>query len=183
MSAKMLAVAAATDELLYPEYWLVSGLEWHGDGPTAEAAVAVAPGIIPRDALSHDALQILGCADLFVRKRGHQVIFFSDLTRMFADAGTSWSKLCVDWEGALRELHAGSFPAVFLTVSERAYHCICSTADGRSLLTQGGTGNTTDNECDLLRHAIARQLAIDWPAYIHTIVDAGRVIQRAERQP
>jgi len=170
-------VAVATDELLHPEYWLVSGLQWHGDGPTAEAAAAVAPGIIARDALSQDALQVLGCADLYVRKLGHRVIFFSELTRMFADAGTSWSRVGVHWERALRELHDGSFPAVFLSVSERAYHCICSTADGRSLLAQRGTGDVTYNERDLLRQAIARQLATDWPAYIQTIVDAGRVIQ------
>ena len=47
---------AAVDELLHPAYWLVSGLEWQGDGELAEAAIAVAPGMIPRDALSHDAL-------------------------------------------------------------------------------------------------------------------------------
>jgi hypothetical protein len=69
MPASKLPVAAATEELLYPEYWLVSGVQWHGDGPTAEAAVAIAPGIIPRGALSRDALQVLGCADLYVRKR------------------------------------------------------------------------------------------------------------------
>ena len=177
MRATTMPVAAATDELLYPEYWLVSGLEWHGDGPTAEAAFAVAPGVIPRDALRRDGSQVLGCADLYVRKHGHRVTLFSDLTRMFADAGTSWSRLGVDWERGLRELHDGSFPAVFLIVSERAYHCICSAADGRSMLTQSGTGDAADNERDLLRQAIARQLAFAWPAYIHGIIDAGRVIQ------
>jgi len=170
------AAAAATDELLYPEYWLVSGLEWHGDGPTAEAAAAIAPGIIPRDALSHDVLQVLGCADLYVRKHGHGVIFFSDLTRMFADAGTSWSLLGVDWERALRELHDGSFPVAFLTISQRAYHCICTPAVGRTVLTQGGTGDASDDERELIRRTITRLLATDWPAYMQAIIDAGRVI-------
>ena len=175
MPATKLPVAAATDELLYPEYWLVSGLRWRGDGPDAEAAAAVAPGLIPREALSHDAWQVLGCADLYVRKHCHRVIFFSDLTRMFADASTSWARLGVDWERALRELHDGSFPAVFLTISERAYHRICSPADGRSLRMQGGTGDATDNERDLLRRAIARQLATDWVVYMRTIIEAAKV--------
>jgi hypothetical protein len=175
MPATKLPVAAATDELLYPEYWLVSGLRWPGDGPNAAAAAAVAPGLIPRDALSHDAWQVLGCADLYVRKHCHRVIFFSDLTRMFADASTSWPRLGVDWERALRELHDGSFPAVFLTISERAYHRICSTVDGRSLLTQNGPGDANDNERELVRGAITCQLAADWPAYMQTIIDLGRV--------
>ena len=34
-------------ELLHPSYWLVSGLEWQGDGGLAEAAMAVAPGDDP----------------------------------------------------------------------------------------------------------------------------------------
>ena len=100
--------ADAAVDLLYPSYWLVSGLEWQGDGELAEAAMAVAPGMIPRDALSHDARQVLGCADLYSRKHGQRVVFFSDLTRMFAEAGTSWSQLGVDWERALRELRPGN---------------------------------------------------------------------------
>ena len=175
MPARILPAAAATDELLYPKYWLVSGLEWHGGGPTAEAAAAVAPGIIPRVSLSHDALQVLGCAELYARKHGQRVIFFSDLSRIFAQAGTSWSRLGVDWERALRELHDGSFPAVFLAVSERAYHCICVPAAGSPVLTQVVTGGAIDDERELVRRAIARQLARDWPAYMRTIIDAGHV--------
>ena len=170
-----LSVATAIDDLLCPEYWLVSGLEWHGAGPTAEAAAAVAPGIIPRDALSRDASQVLGCADLYVRKHGHRVMFFSDLTRMFANAGTSWSRLGIDWECALRELHDGSFPAVFLAVSERAYQCICPPAVGLPVLTRDGTDEAVDDERDLVRQAIARELATRWPAYMRTIIDAGHL--------
>ncbi|MGB6455226.1 MAG: hypothetical protein WBH47_12155 [Streptosporangiaceae bacterium] len=48
------------------------------------AAIAIAPGRIPRDALSHDARQVLGCADLYRRTHGQRVLFFSDLTRMEA---------------------------------------------------------------------------------------------------
>jgi hypothetical protein len=105
------------------------------------------------------------------------VIFFSDLTRMFADVGTSWCQLGVDWERALRELHDGSFPAVFLTISERAYHCICIPAAGSAVLTQAVTREAIDQDRDLVRQAITRQLATNWPAYMQTIIAAGRVIQ------
>jgi hypothetical protein len=44
--------AAGLGELMYPTYWLVSGLDWRGDGLKAEAAVAVAPTVIPREVLS-----------------------------------------------------------------------------------------------------------------------------------
>jgi len=175
------AAAAATDELLYPEYWLVSGLQWHRDGPAAEAAAAVAPGIIPRDALSHDALQVIGCADLYVRKHGHRVIFFSDLTGMFADAGTSWSRLGVDWERCLSELHDGSFPVAFLTISQRAYQCICTPAVGHPVLTQDASGDASDDERELIRRTINRLLATDWPAYTQAMIDAGRITWRVKR--
>ena len=100
----------AVDELLSPSYWLVSGLEWHGDGDIGRGRRGGRAQMIPRDALSHDAYQVLGCADLYARKHGQRVIFFSDLTRMFADAGTSWSQLGVDWESALRELRSRDVP-------------------------------------------------------------------------
>ncbi len=64
------ADAAAPEELLNPAYWLVFGLEWPGagDGGMAEAALAVAPGMIPRELVSRDSYQVLGCADLYARK-------------------------------------------------------------------------------------------------------------------
>jgi len=79
------------DDLLHSSYWLVSGLDWHGDRAMAEAAVAIAPAMITRAA--QDARLILGCADLYARKHSQQVVFFSDLTRMFTDAGTTWPEL------------------------------------------------------------------------------------------
>jgi len=165
---------AATD-LLWPSYWLVSGLEWQGDG-VAEAAMAVAPGMIPRDALSHDARQVLGCADLYSRKHGQRVVFFSDLTGMFAEAGTSWSQLGVDWERALRELSAEEFPVMLLTISEGAYISICASAvRGMAITPDGGTDETADDDRELVRQAVTRQLVADWPVYMQRIVNARRV--------
>ena len=47
MTAELLDVAA-DDELLHPAYWLVLALSWPG-GNAAEALLAVAPGMIPRE--------------------------------------------------------------------------------------------------------------------------------------
>ena len=166
----------AASELLRPLYWLVSGLDWQGDGESAEAAIAVGPEMIPRDALSHDARQILGCADLYSRKHGQRVVFFSDLTRMFAEAGTSWSQLGVDWERALRELRTGEFPVMLLTISQRAYISICASAIRAVAITPGGrTDETADDDRELVRQAITRHLVADWPLYMQRIVDARRV--------
>lgn len=174
VQAEVRRVDAAVD-LLSPSYWLVSGLEWQGDGELAEATMAVAPGLIPRDALSHDARQVLGCADLFSRKYGQRVVFFSDLTRMFAEAGTSWSQLGVDWERALGELRTGGFPVMLLTISERAYFAICNPAIRAVAITpDGGTDEAADEDCELVRQAITCQLVADWPLYMQQIVGAGR---------
>ena len=78
----------------------------------SESAVAIAPNIIPREVVSYHAREVLGCADLYSRKHRQRVVFFSDLTLMFADAGTSWSQLGVDWQSALQELRGGQFPGV-----------------------------------------------------------------------
>ncbi len=69
--------SSAAGELLQPAYWLVHGLPWPGDSDMAEAALAIAPEIVPRETLSRDACQILGCADLYARKHGSRVVFFS----------------------------------------------------------------------------------------------------------
>ena len=66
--------------------------------------------MIPRETLSRDAVQILGCADLYARKHGQRVVFFSDLTRMFTTAGTSWAQLGVDWESALPRTNGRAVP-------------------------------------------------------------------------
>jgi hypothetical protein len=166
--------AVAIDELFHPAYWLVIGLEWQDGEATAETAVAFAPGTIPRDTVSHDVGQVLGCADLYARKRAERVIFCADLTRMFTNAGTSWSQLGVDWENALHELRNGPFPAMFLTISERAHVLICNPTSHPLLITPTGAEDAT-HERELVRQAIAHRLATDWPPYMQSLVNARRV--------
>jgi hypothetical protein len=167
-------VAPLPLELLHPPYWLVSVVEWRGDGDVSESALAIAPGIIPRQMISYDARQVLGCADLYARKHMQRVVFFSDLTRMFNDAGTSWSQLGVDWSSALEELHDGQFPALFMTISERAYVVISGAAAAATSAPAEGALNVED-ERELVRRSIAAQLASDWPPYIHTGAESGRL--------
>ena len=153
----------AADELLHPAYWLVHGLPWNGEGSLAEAALAIAPTMIPREAISPDAVQVLGCADLYARKHGSRVVFFSDLTRMFTAAGTSWAQLGVDWESALRELEDGPFPQLFLTISERAHLVICNPATDHLITRPDGAQEAAETGRELVRQAIASKLDADWP--------------------
>jgi hypothetical protein len=167
--------ARAADELLHPSSWLVHGLPWQGDGGMAEAAAAIAPAMIPRETLSRDAFQILGCADLYARKHGSRVVFFSDLTRMFTAAGTSWAQLGIDWETALQEFQDGPFPALLLTISERAHVFICNPATRLLLAGPDGAEEATHAERQLVRHAIASRLIADWPPYLQQMIDTGRI--------
>ena len=172
MQAELRENPGADDELLHPPYWLVHALDWPG-GERAEAAVACAPSTIPRDALSWSAVQILGCADHYAQKRAARVVLFSDLTRMFAGAGQSWAQLGVDWEAALRELADGRFPAVFLTISERAYSFMSNPALHMLVIGATNVEETAETQRDLLRQAIAHQLAAAWPSYIQSILHCG----------
>lgn len=78
----------AIDRLLYPDHWLVIGLEWPG-GPVAEAALAIAPDMIPRSALSTAAAHVLWHADRYAHDHSMCVVFFADLTLRLTAFGTS----------------------------------------------------------------------------------------------
>ena len=165
---------SAANELLHPAYWLVHGLPWPGDSDMGEAALASAPAMIPRATLSRDAVQILGCADLYARKQGARVVFFSE-TRMFTAAGTSWAQLGVDWESALQELQDGPFPQLFLTISERAHLFICDPATDYLVAGPEGAQEAAETGRELVRQAIASKLDTDWPPYMQQIMNAGHI--------
>jgi hypothetical protein len=163
------------DSLLAPAYWLVVAMDWpDADGP-AEAAWAIAPGIIPRDAISPHAFQVLGCADLCAASNATRVVLFSDLTRLFTTAGTSWADLGVDWRGALGELRDGPYPAVLLALNDHAHTLVCDPVADRY---QPGRTSDLDwawHERELLRRAIADQLIAGWPEYITSILELGKL--------
>src|SRR5258708_1090302 len=108
------------DWLLHPPYWFIHALPWPG-GQLAEGAVAYARIMSPRKGLEDDAQQILGWDELIARRRHEHVVFFSDISRLLARGGTSWGHLGVDWEHGLQELADGHFPALSLTITQRAY--------------------------------------------------------------
>lgn len=165
-----------TDQLMNPAYWLVSGLEWPEDHDAwAEAAVAVAPGIIMRDRLSRDSRQILARADTYAAGHGIAVVFFSDLTRALTAAGASWPSLGVDWEAALAEMRGGPHPLMFLTISGRAHLHVCNSAARLAIHGPGGAEEASAEERNLVRQAIAGRLAADWPPYIRGLLAAGRL--------
>jgi len=161
-------VLSGAERLLAPAYWLVAGREWPSGTGLREAAWAAAPDLVPRDALSNDAYQVLGCAHLYAGKHSARIVFFSDLTRMLGNAGTSWASLGVDWQAALGELQDGPYPAIFLTVTERAHLLICDP-------TSWSTGCAQESarpERELVRQAVADKLTADWPAYMGGVIES-----------
>jgi hypothetical protein len=98
---------------------------------------------------------------------------------MSAESSLSCAKLAigigVDWKGGLSELHDETYPAMFLTISERAYVHICNTMSGRPTTPHCGARDAADSEHEMVRHAISRQLVSDWPAHMRTIIATGRV--------
>jgi len=166
MEAELLPTETTDDELLHPAYWLVLALPWPGDD-VAEGVLAIAPGMIPReprDVLGDDAFQILAMADRYAKGSRKSVIFFSELTRALARAGTTWAKHGIDWEGGLAELEHGGFPGLYLTSSERAYMVICNSA---ARPTQ-----TFERDRDLVRASIAGKLGEDWPPFMRGVIHA-----------
>lgn len=169
-----------TGELTRPPYWLVSALPWPG-GDLAEGAIAVAPPVIPREGLPGHAWQILASADVYAKARRSRVIFFSDLTRALTRDGTSWAALGIDWEHGLRDIEDGRLPALILTVTERACAFICNPAVSVRLYSAtGDTAETGDYERDLVRDAITRQLAADWPPFMRRVIGAAQPRQPAD---
>jgi hypothetical protein len=161
MAAELVQRVVTDECLLRPAYWLVFALPWPG-GDTAEAVLAVAPGGIPRQALRNDAFQVLVVADQYARGRAKSVIFFSELSRGLSRAGNTWADYGIDWERALAELE--SYPALFMTISERAYSVICNPEAQPSQEAEG--------DRDLVRAALAMKLGEDWAPYMQGVIDA-----------
>ena len=166
----------AADELLHPSYWLVHGLPWQGDGDLAEAAVAIAPGMIARESLSRDAFQILGCADLYARKHGSRVIFFSDLTRMFTAAGTSWA--ATRHRLGRRAPRAAGRPVPGAVPDDlRAGPHLHLRPRDTAAPRRAGRRRGSDRR--RARSSSARpspaKLAADWPPYMQQMIDTGRI--------
>jgi hypothetical protein len=158
--------------LLHPPYWFVHALPWPG-GHLAEGAIAYAPIMIPREGLTRDAQQILACADLIAERRHARIVLFSDITRILARASTSWQQLGVDWEHGLHELDNGHFPALYLTISERAYAFVSSPTDRLFMPSADrGLNAAGADERNLVRESLAQRLGADWPLFMKSVISA-----------
>jgi hypothetical protein len=103
------------------------------------------------------------------------VVLFSDLTRLFSTAGTSWAELGVDWQAALGELRDGPYPAVLLALNGHAHTLICDPSTGLHELRRDSEPDWAWHERELLRRAIADQLIAGWPDYISSILKLGKL--------
>src|SRR6266545_1688790 len=90
-------------------------------------------------------------------------------------AGDDRARLGIDWESALQELQDGPFPALLLTISERAHIFICNPATRLLLAGPDGEQEAADAERQLVRQAIASKLTADWPPYRQKMIDTGRI--------
>jgi hypothetical protein len=150
-----------------PGYWLVAGLDRPAE--PGGAAVAVAPGLVPRGVVSRDAYQVLGCADLYATRHATRVVFLSDLARMFARVGRSWASVGVDWVAAVEELTDGPYPAMPLAITKRAHMLISDPAADPGRDHWHSQHELVYYERELVRYAITDKLAADWPAYAASV--------------
>lgn len=163
-------VLSGAARLLAPAYWLVAGLDWPGGAGPRQAAWAIAPDLVPRDEVSNDAYQMLGCAHLYAGRHSARIVFFSDLTRMLASAGASWASLGVDWHAALKELQAGPYPAMVLTISERSHATISDPTSWSADYAE----ERDRSERERVRLAVADKLTGEWPGYMGGVIEARR---------
>ena len=156
----------AEKALLNPEFWLVIGLEWPSQSEAfAESAIAIAPGIVPRQMISAGASVVLDIATEMARNQNKRVVFFSELSDLLRVHGVSWEDLNVDWEAVIEELAKSNFVALFLTLSQFHHFIICTfnvPLDGRQDITEKDRSET--------RAFIAATLQRDWaPAFRHLL--------------
>jgi hypothetical protein len=166
------------DPLRYPGYWLLFGLPWPDDQrQQAEAALAVAPPIIPRSILGGDSLDILTVADAYVKASSAEsnVVFFSDLTLWLDHHGSTWSSRGTDWEAGKEELLNSEVAALYLTLSHLAHTILCDASrNGTIVYYRDSTVQITPAHRQDLRTMIANRLSADWPDYINRMVSSGR---------
>jgi hypothetical protein len=108
---------------------MLFGLPWPDDQEQqAEAALAIAPPIIPRSILRGDSLDIVTVADAYVKAIPAEinVVFFSDLTLWLDHHGSTCSSRGTDWEAGKEQLLNSDVAALYLTLSHLA-HPSCAT--------------------------------------------------------
>lgn len=162
-----------------PRYWLVHALPWPTEGgPVRECALAYAPPLVPRQMIEPDAAKVLQVADAYQQESGLQIVFFSDLTRWLDQQGRGWVDVDgTDWERGLEQLHLAPALSMYLGLSQFHY-TLLGDASRKSLVIYGMEKKpyeVTDQDRRQLRDFIHGTLARDWPPYVQSLIDAGKL--------
>jgi len=150
--------------MLRPSWFLVTSLPWpEGAQGMSEAAFAIAPEVTRivrrRDAagkplpLSQNFDRFLELAQRHANATDTHVVFVSDLTVWLTDLGYGfrpWSNAGVDFDAALDEL-VQERVGLYLTISQRAYAILCSTARELTLVSPSGTEKVQPAERERVR--------------------------------
>ena len=168
--------AEVIESLIHPTYWLLFGLPWPGGSDPAEAAIAVAPSIIPRTGLGGDARDMLRVADAYADCTAVQAVFLSDLTRWLDRHGSTWFSRGTDWEVGKDELVSGGALALYFVLSQVGHLILCDASrHGATLHYSERTEQVTPTQRQHLRSALEQRLLVDWPDYVHGLLTQGKI--------
>lgn len=168
--------ADAPQWLTNPDYWLAIALPWDSTaGPIQEAAVVIAPPIVPWERLPHAATTVLAACHTWHRHTSDRVILPGDLTGIAHPEGR-------DPFAALAHLtdHEAGTPSMLLTITERTHRVV---RDIDHHVSRAGHPSTSDlvseTERRLVRTLLEHRLEEDWPPYIQELIANGALTTRA----
>jgi hypothetical protein len=166
------------DSVIHPPYWFMFALNWPpGEAGMAEAAYAIAPECTSQKGLPENVKDVLAVTFLYVKEHPAQrVVWFTDITRWLGARNQDWFSLGIDWEDALLSIPELPILGLYVTVSVRAYWHLTDAAERYRIHFNDGTSETlTPEERQAVHGAFERQLDADWPPYIRTMLESGRL--------
>jgi hypothetical protein len=183
MTGEMVPVTQPPTWMTNPSWFLVTGLPWPEDEPSteiAEAALAIAPYVTQAvrpvgpdgepGPLGRDFALMLDAGSRCAAALGKRVLFLSDITRWLAVIGLSWERIGVSFEHAQDELERQKI-GLYLTVSQRSYSIVCSTAHTSTIQsTSGSTAEVLPEDREQVRAHIEAALGAGWPDYVARVI-------------
>jgi hypothetical protein len=183
MAKKEVLVMQPATWMTDPSWFLVTGLPWpedQADAEVAEAAFAIAPYVtqavrpVGPDGeplpLGRDLALMLDAGSRCAAALGKRVLFLSDITLWLADIGLSWERIGVRFSAAQNELEQQGI-GMYLSVSQRAYTILCSTARTLTIYdASGGRAEVPPDDRELVRVNFEAALDADWPGYVTRVL-------------
>jgi hypothetical protein len=183
MAEKDVPVMQPATWMTDPSWFLVTGLPWpkdQADAEIAEAAFAIAPYVtqavrpvgpdgepVP---LGRDLALMLDAGSRCAAALGKRVLFLSDVTLWLAEIGLSWERIRVNFPAAQGELEQQGI-GMYLSVSQRAYAILCSTARTLTIYdASGGRAGVPPEDRELVRANFEAALDDDWPGYVTRVL-------------